>query len=352
MILMKRPLLVIALLGLITPVHAEVEVDVEAFGQSLGGWLARKGKAAEYEISEAGYRTYQPEVSPSPDGGIFVSVRIDHRRGFFASDDHASLELSFSPDGDLVSAQSSLALQGRTISSELIKGGASASTSVAAPQIERAVKVGTDLVADLSSKLLREKIVEPGRVSFPAAIRHNYNLLYKAVKTKTAPVVATTPSASTSPAPAAGTTPPATSPAAASGTTATPTAPPATTTTAPTPPTAPATNPAPATKPAAPPAANPPPASSPSTAQAPAAPPPAPSATASASSPQTTATSATAATPTKKTIPLPEIKPYNPSGAPATPLPTKPAKEKSLIMEHGGEVLKLARDVVKSTAAQ
>ena len=347
MTLMKRPLLVIALLGLITPVHAEVEVDVEAFGQSLGGWLARKGKAAEYEISEAGYRTYQPEVSPSPDGGIFVSVRIDHRRGFFASDDHASLELSFSPDGDLVSAQSSLALQGRTISSELIKGGASASTSVAAPQIERAVKVGTDLVADLSSKLLREKIVEPGRVSFPAAIRHNYNLLYKAVKTKTAPVVATTPSASTTPAPAAGATPPATS-----GTPAAPTVPPATTTTVPTPPPAPATNPAPAPKPAAPPAANPPPASSPSTAQAPTAPPPAPSATASASGPQTTATPPTAGTATKKTIPLPEIKPYNPSGAPATPLPTKPAKEKSLIMEHGGEVLKLARDVVKSTAAQ
>lgn len=339
MTLMKRPLLVIALLGLIAPVHAEVEVDVEAFGLSLGGWLARKGKAAEYEISEAGYRTYQPEVSPSPDGGIFVSVRIDHRRGFFASDDHASLELSFSPEGDLVSAQSSLALQGRTISSELIKGGASASTSVAAPQIERAVKVGTDLVADLSSKLLREKIVEPGRVSFPAAIRHNYNLLYKAVKTKTSPTLATTPSSSSTPAPAADATPSATPPAGASGT---PDTPPAATTTAPSPTTAPATNPAPATKPAAPPTANPPPASSPSTAQAPMPPPPGPSTTGSA----TTATSA------KKTIPLPEIKPYNPSGAPATPLPTKPAKEKSLIMEHGGEVLKLARDVVKSTAAQ
>jgi hypothetical protein len=48
--------------------------------------------------------------------------------------------------------------------------------------VDRAVKIGTDLVADLSSKLLREKIVEPGRVSFPAAIRHNYNLLYQSVK--------------------------------------------------------------------------------------------------------------------------------------------------------------------------
>jgi hypothetical protein len=340
MTLMKYPLLLIALFGSLTT-HAEVVVDVDAFGQGLGGWQAHKGKAAEYEISEAGYRTFQPEVSPSPDGGIFISVRIDHRRGFFASDDHASLELSFAPNGDLVSAQSSLALQGRTISSELIKGGASATTSVAAPQIERAVKVGTDLVADLSSKLLREKIVEPGRVSFPAAIRHNYNLLYQAVKLKKE--TEATPLATTDTKPVAN-TPPATNPATATTpTTAQPTAPapnsqvpgpppasaaapangaPAGTTPAPTG-TAPASQP-----PAAPPATNPAP------------PPAAPATTAPAAGTQASV----------KTIPLPEIKAYNPSGAPATPLP--PAKEKSLLMEHGGEVLKLARDVVKTTAAQ
>ncbi len=341
MILMKRPLLLIALLGTLAPAHAEVVVDVEAFGESLGGWLARKGKAAEYEISEAGYRTYQPEVSPSPDGGIFISVRIDHRRGFFASDDHASLELSFAPDGDLVSAQSSLALQGRTISSELIKGGASATTSVAAPQIERAVKVGTDLVADLSSKLLREKIVEPGRVSFPAAIRHNYNLLYKAVKQKSQMAAASTTTTTPPAAPPSADSPPSTAPASAS-------APPAGTTTAPattTPPaekpaeapTAPAAAPTPAPVSTAPSAAPPPPAGT-----TPAAPPPAASA----------GTQASTGTPAKKTIPLPDIKPYNPSGAPSTPLPAKKEKEKSLIMEHGGEVLKLARDVVKTTVVK
>lgn len=323
MILMKRPLLLIALLGMLSPLHAEVEVDVEAFGTSLGGWQARKGKAAEYELSEAGYRTYQPEVSPSPDGGIFVSVRIDHRRGFFASDDHASLELSFAPNGDLVSAQSSLALQGRTISSELIKGGASASTSVAAPQIERAVKVGTDLVADLSSKLLREKIVEPGRVSFPAAIRHNYNLLYKAVKLKKEEVPApATTDATVTPPPSAADAKPGSPPASA-------------------------TPPAPTGKPEAPsPAANPstPPAGAPSTTPTP----PAPATPAAPTPPPATQTSVSADG--KKHIPLPEVKPYNPNGAPSTPLPPKQEKEKSIIMEHGGEVLKLARDVVKTSA--
>jgi hypothetical protein len=47
---------------------------------------------------------------------------------------------------------------------------------------ERAVQIGTDLVADLSAKLLREKIVEAGRVSFPAVLRHNYNLLFQAIR--------------------------------------------------------------------------------------------------------------------------------------------------------------------------
>lgn len=287
-----RRLLPFALLLCVPPAFAGVEVDMDALGESLGGWLARKGKAAEYELSDAAYRTYQPEVSPSPDGGIFVSMRIDHRRGFMASDDYASLELSFAPDGSLVSAQSSLALQGRTISSELIKGGASASTSVAAPQIDRAVKVGTDLVADLSSKLLREKIVEPGRVSFPAAIRHNYNLLYKAVK-----FVPETPPAIAAP--------------------ADPTLPPAVPATGPLMPTLPL---------GAPPAPPLPPAVPPAPAAAPAAVDPA----------------------KKKEIPIPEVRPYNPSGGPTTPIP--PKKDQSLIRELGPEALKLARDVVKSEA--
>jgi hypothetical protein len=167
------------------PLGASVVVDAEAFGQCLGGWKARGAKAAEYKISDSGYRTWKPEVSPTPDGGIFVSVRIDHRRGLLASDDHANLELTFGPDGTLQSAQSSLALQGRRITSDLIRGSADLGGKAArgvVPGADRAVKIGADLVADLTEKLLREKIVEPGRVTYPAAIRHNFNHLYKAVR--------------------------------------------------------------------------------------------------------------------------------------------------------------------------
>jgi|JI6StandDraft_1071083.scaffolds.fasta_scaffold14785_3 hypothetical protein len=272
---MKPTLLLFSLFYSVSS-FAAVEIDMDKFGESLGGWKARKGKAAEYEISESVYRTYQPETSPSPDGGIFVSVRIDHVRGFMASDDHASLELSFASDGTLVTAQSSLALQGRTISSELIKGGASASTSVAAPYVDRAVKIGTDLVADLSSKLLREKIVEPGRVSFPAAIRHNYNLLFQAVRAK--PVEEKMTDAKS--------------------------------------PEALPEKPVPATeKPAK----------------------------VEPKKPEMVIDATTG-----KPVPLPDVKPYNPSGAPGTPLPEKKDKEdKGALLDVGKDVLKIARDVVK-----
>jgi hypothetical protein len=158
---------------------AQVRVDEEAFGKSLGGWIKRGKQAAEYPLSGATYRTYKPEITPNPDGGIFISVRIDHVRGWLASDDHAALEVTVNKKGMIATAQSNVAIQGRSISSDLIRSTGGAGKVVGA---EHAVQVGADLVADLSAKLLREKIVEAGRVSFPAVLRHNYNLLFQAIR--------------------------------------------------------------------------------------------------------------------------------------------------------------------------
>ena len=173
---------------------AAPRIDEEALGKSLGGW---NGKTVTYALSGSNYRTYKPEISPTPDGGLFVSIRIDHLRGLLSSNDHAVLEITISPNGQIASAQSSLALQGVSISSELIRGSANAGANVGG--VGAAVKIGGDLVADLSSKLLREKIVEAGRVSFPAALRHNYNQLYQAIRTEdgkpVAPAPAPTPGA-------------------------------------------------------------------------------------------------------------------------------------------------------------
>jgi hypothetical protein len=162
-----------------------VTIDPVAFGERLGGWKSWAGRPfgfCEYAISGSKYRTFLPEVSPTPNGGIFVSVRIDHRRGMLANDDTASLEVTFGPTGVIESAQSVLGFQGRRITSDVIRGTTTAGTKVAGDAVGMAVKVGADLVADLSAKLLREQIVEPGRVTFPAAIRHNFNHLVAALK--------------------------------------------------------------------------------------------------------------------------------------------------------------------------
>ncbi len=163
-----------------------VSIDEEKLGASLGGWDKKGGKSAEYELSGAKYRTYKPEITPTPDGGIYVSIRIDHMRGLFSSDDHAVLEITLDSEGNMVSAQSSIAIQGRSVSSDLIRGGAKGGAK--AVGVDRAVEIGTTMIADISAKMLQEKIVEAGRVSFPAVIRHNYNLLYQAIKADTAEI--------------------------------------------------------------------------------------------------------------------------------------------------------------------
>lgn len=164
-----------------------VRIDEQALGDKLGGWTKRGNQAAEYPLSGANYRTYKPEVTPTPDGGLFVSLRIDHMRGMLASDDHAVLEITVSEKGTIVSAQSNIAIQGRAITSDVIKAGGEVAKGSAA---ENAVKIGADLVSDLSAKLLREKIVEAGRVSFPSVLRHNYNLLFQAIRMEEEPAKA------------------------------------------------------------------------------------------------------------------------------------------------------------------
>jgi hypothetical protein len=204
---MKSKLLILAVsLFTLLPSFAAVSIDDDAFGRSLGGWSKKENDTAEYPLSGAVYRTYKPEISPSPDGGIFLSVRIDHVRGWLSTDDHAVLELTISPKGAVVSAQSSIAIQGKSIKSEMILGGNEGGKAILSP--EGAVRIGTDLVADLSAKLLRENIVEAGRVSFPAVLRHNYNRLYQAIRVDGAPVKAaeaapSAPAKPAEPAPAA-----------------------------------------------------------------------------------------------------------------------------------------------------
>jgi hypothetical protein len=165
----------------------QVQLDAQILGKSLGGWSVKRGRAAEYELSGSKYRTYKPEVTPTPEGGIFVSVRIDYCRGMFSSNDFATLEMTFGPQGTLTSTQSSIAIQGRKITSDLMRTSLKIGETQGA--VGAAVKMGGDLVADLTEKLSRENLVEAGRVTFPAAVRHNFNKVFHSVS-YTAPVQA------------------------------------------------------------------------------------------------------------------------------------------------------------------
>lgn len=166
---------------------AEVSIDQEALGKKFGGWQKRSKQYAQYDVSGVTYRTYRPECTPTPDGGLYVSLRIDHLRGFFSSDDHAVLEITIDRRGHISTAKSSIAIQGRSVSSDVIEGVNKAGNATSG--IDKAVQIGTDLVSDLTTKLLRTKLIEPGRVAFPSAVRHNYNLLYQTIRWNGRPVV-------------------------------------------------------------------------------------------------------------------------------------------------------------------
>lgn len=160
--------------------HAAPELKIDDLGKTMGGWKDKGGKAAKFEVSGSKYRCWKPELSPTPTGGVFVSVRVDHLRGVFASDDHASLEVTFDQDGNVVSARSSIALQGKKVTSDLVEGTGKAGTKLVG--MDLAAKVGTEMITSLTAKILRENIKEPGRVSFPAVLQHQYNLLCLALK--------------------------------------------------------------------------------------------------------------------------------------------------------------------------
>lgn len=166
--------------GLVSAAFAGPKVDIDQIGKAVGGWKDKGGRAAKFEVSGSTYRNWKPEVSPTLTGGLFVSVRIDHLRGAFATDDHASLEVTFDDKGNVVQARSSLAFQGKRITSDVVDNVGRAGANLVG--MERAAKVGTDMVTSLSAKILRENIQEPGRVSFPAVLQHQYNLLCMAVR--------------------------------------------------------------------------------------------------------------------------------------------------------------------------
>lgn len=170
--------LLILFLSLVTA-GAQLVVDVEGFGKELGGWNVKRKKAADYTMSDSDYRTFRPVITETPGGGRFISLRIDNRRGLLSSDDHALLQVSVDGEGRLLSLESSIHSQGKSIKSDVVL--ATGKNVASVMKGDFVLNAGLALAKDLSAKLAGEKKVEAGRVTYPAVIVHNYNKLMKCI---------------------------------------------------------------------------------------------------------------------------------------------------------------------------
>ncbi|YCM46264.1 hypothetical protein V2O64_09575 [Verrucomicrobiaceae bacterium 227] len=104
-------------LALLLPASAAT-FDSAAFGQSLNGW--RKNRTASYNIDNHSYLTHKPTVTPSPGGGIFISTRIEHRAAF-GKKTTSYIELSYSGEGTLITAQIRIMAGDKKLNTGLIK---------------------------------------------------------------------------------------------------------------------------------------------------------------------------------------------------------------------------------------
>jgi hypothetical protein len=85
-------------------------INVPALGQNLNGWSEKR--TAEYTIDSQTYRTHVPTVTRNIDGGMFVSMRVEHL-SVFRPDAIAYIELTMTPSGYVGSSQIRLAMNGK-----------------------------------------------------------------------------------------------------------------------------------------------------------------------------------------------------------------------------------------------
>lgn len=188
-------------LAMAAPAFA-VGFDTEGFGQSLTGWS--KDRTATYKFTDATYRTYIPTLTATPGGGLYISTQVDLVA--FASQGAIShIDMTFTADGTLISAQLRSSLAGKTIDTGIVRRPEPPAAPLASDGEEKPVLVTYDgtgeLIFDLFNRYDAEmrKITEGkdaekrdlfsrlgGRNSaktanLPAGLRHNVNLMLQHV---------------------------------------------------------------------------------------------------------------------------------------------------------------------------
>jgi hypothetical protein len=166
-----------------TPPAREPQLDVEGLGKELGGWrkkeVYKESKkeytAAEYKSGGSNYRTYKPTVSPTTDGGLFVSTKLDHIRGG-GRDDHCQLEITFDRAGKVVSSRAEVTMDDNRVKFNTKLVAASAALAGATAGTSAAIAVATKIVESLYNQIAAWTD-DGGRKNFPAVVQHNFNLI-------------------------------------------------------------------------------------------------------------------------------------------------------------------------------
>ena len=175
--------------------HA-IELNADTLGSKLGGWDPKRNTAT-YVIASTEYKTYKPTVTPTVDGGIFVTTKICQLRGGRSGICH--LEMTFDKTGNVVAAQAKVKIGSRTYDTKVVEldrnardEAEAAGRKIASPTAQ----IATDLFARLDEEILKwqnerteaakERKDLIGRLSGTAgdgnanlsgAIRHNFNLI-------------------------------------------------------------------------------------------------------------------------------------------------------------------------------
>jgi hypothetical protein len=155
------------------------EFDMERMGVMLEGWNKKGGQAAEYLRAGSNYRTYQPMVSYRADGGLYISTKLDHiRNGFIdPDDDHAQIDMEFDRGGRILSARSTMTIQGVP---QFDTGLVRAAGDLYSPEAGRIAEVSAKILNSLISFISRHNETG-GRANFPAVVQHNLNMIADSV---------------------------------------------------------------------------------------------------------------------------------------------------------------------------
>lgn len=200
---MKKTLLLLSCASLsLAGTSQAATMDLEYLGKRLNGW--NKKNIAVYTMDHVVYRTFKPVLSHSPDGSLFVSMRMDALPSG-RSKGVCYLHVNISRAGYITSLQAKIRLKGKTYDSGLVArpalqprpGEGETPAQDLTPWSKPLDQMSSELFSRLDAKILEADKDKKGegrdiwarlgddqaaRVNMSTVIRHNLNLLSSSVR--------------------------------------------------------------------------------------------------------------------------------------------------------------------------